>query len=845
MEESPFAARDFLVESVLDYLETDELFTCAEVNRLWQSVALSLLRRKLVSVSVCCTPDSERAALASALGGSHVCVDIFCSKFSRFRNIARMAGLRPSLVFLSHHVDLGEDKRVVERLREFLHPGSVIVYFKLELVPTVNDAEDATHEGIFGEFLFRVEEDVSAEAAATTSEEADDQPWQQPDGAIPGPSSSTSGSNRERWRPRGLDAPSAPPPGLAADLPGPSNPVAPLRPWPRRPRLASGGERGDVGGCLQRHAEQPAGATHAPAERGIRLHRRRHRRGLSTQPGRGARRAGGVRAPLPLRAGAGEPGHRVQRGRPVRAHEQAQDDPAAHQAARLSPEATPVTPQDRLSRAPTPRRPKSGTESPVGSGQRDAVPANQNMVTVGREGEGKRSLPTSRSRTRSAVPTPVPHTPATLVAGQQVLPEQHTTPESAAEPAPGTQGPEIPEPPVRVAVIDPHDTGRPWENPLMCLYTPEGGLQPMAYAVFGFILLAFAALLFYFLIRQSSGRTHGACDTPACEAYSRLLLASINSSVKPCESFSRYVCDGWRSGHDLNVSEDTILAALGRVYRLAEDSAVPANGQNAMQRATAFYLSCACVSRGECDELQKVKALLRQAGIVWPHRARSPAVVKTLLYTSVRLRWASLLDLEVVPRKRDTQVYLRIPPWFYSLSSKLAEHQPSPGARKRYFDVLRYNFKSEGDIVTDEDIVSFEDTHIAELDIVGLLDSCESTRNEATTSDLFMYRTAKGYRAVWIDALRDYGVKMRKNDDIVFVTNNPTFVNNFLVKWEQYREENMHMFISWGTVQVAALFSNQMLQANFYGSPSKARAGHGAYCFSKTLLFVGDEAVYA
>ncbi|XP_075527235.1 uncharacterized protein LOC142559537 [Dermacentor variabilis] len=242
MEESPFAARDFVVESVLDHLETEELFTCAEVNRLWQSVALSLLRRKLVSVSVCCTPDSERAALASALGSSHMCVDIFCSKFSRFRNIARMAGLRPSLVFLSHHADLSEDKRVVERLRDFLPSDSVIVYFKLELVPTVNDAEDATHEGIFGEFLFRVEDDVSAKAPATTSEEADDQPWQQPDGAIPGPSSSTSGSNREWWRQRVQEAHSMSLSGLATDLPGPSNTVAPL--WPRRPRLASGGERG-------------------------------------------------------------------------------------------------------------------------------------------------------------------------------------------------------------------------------------------------------------------------------------------------------------------------------------------------------------------------------------------------------------------------------------------------------------------------------------------------------------------------------------------------------------------------------------------------------------------------
>ncbi|XP_065305507.1 uncharacterized protein [Dermacentor albipictus] len=41
-----------------------------------------------------------------------------------------------------------------------------------------------------------------------------------------------------------LDAQCAPPLGLAADLPGPSTAVAPLRPWPRRARLASGGERG-------------------------------------------------------------------------------------------------------------------------------------------------------------------------------------------------------------------------------------------------------------------------------------------------------------------------------------------------------------------------------------------------------------------------------------------------------------------------------------------------------------------------------------------------------------------------------------------------------------------------
>nr|XP_037288886.1 uncharacterized protein LOC119181746 [Rhipicephalus microplus] len=167
MEESPFACKGFLVERVLDHLETEELFPCAEVNRLWQSVALSLLRRKLISVSVCCAPDSERAVPVSALGSSHVCADIFCSKFARYRNIARLAGLRPSLVFLSYHADLNEDKRTVVRLREFLSPDSVSVYFKLELARTIYD--DVIHEGIFGEFLFSADEERSSESARTSA----------------------------------------------------------------------------------------------------------------------------------------------------------------------------------------------------------------------------------------------------------------------------------------------------------------------------------------------------------------------------------------------------------------------------------------------------------------------------------------------------------------------------------------------------------------------------------------------------------------------------------------------------------------------------------------------------
>ncbi|KAH7935871.1 hypothetical protein HPB52_014440 [Rhipicephalus sanguineus] len=249
MEEGPFASKDFVVESVLDHLETEQLFACAEVNRLWQSVALSLLRRKLISVSVCCAPVC-RVVLVSGIDSSHVCVDIFCSKFARYRNIARLAGLRPSLVFLSHHADLNEDKRAVERLREFLPLDSVVVYFKLELVRTPYGSEDPMHEGMFGEFLFSAEEAPSADAPATHSEVPDDQPRRPPELAIPAPSRLPSCSSSEWLRPHVRDTQSVPQLGLAtAALAGPSTSSgASLPVWPRRPRLSSvaGREAGAV-----------------------------------------------------------------------------------------------------------------------------------------------------------------------------------------------------------------------------------------------------------------------------------------------------------------------------------------------------------------------------------------------------------------------------------------------------------------------------------------------------------------------------------------------------------------------------------------------------------------------
>ncbi|XP_065304501.2 uncharacterized protein [Dermacentor albipictus] len=195
---SDFFGNDFVVESVFDYLEIEELFACAEVNRLWQSVALALLRRKLISVSICCSPESDQPRPEPVLDRPHACAEILRSKFARYRNIARLAGMRPSLVFLSYHSDLDEDGSVVDCVRDLLPPDSVIVYFKLELIRPGDDSNDRSHEGVFGEFLFH------AEPALRPAPTYDDQQQPPPlDSSVAGPSSSSGPSQAQTHRAEG------------------------------------------------------------------------------------------------------------------------------------------------------------------------------------------------------------------------------------------------------------------------------------------------------------------------------------------------------------------------------------------------------------------------------------------------------------------------------------------------------------------------------------------------------------------------------------------------------------------------------------------------------------------
>ncbi|KAK8765197.1 hypothetical protein V5799_032194 [Amblyomma americanum] len=285
------------------------------------------------------------------------------------------------------------------------------------------------------------------------------------------------------------------------------------------------------------------------------------------------------------------------------------------------------------------------------------------------------------------------------------------------------------------------------ESPSLWTAVTKRSFSTKVYAVVTIAALAFVSVLAFLLIRSGTKKEEkNACATPACEAYSKHLLASINTSVSPCESFTHYVCDGWRRGHELSVNEDSLQAVLNRLSHVVANLNVPDSGRSTVEHAAVFYRSCECVGRGECDQLPDVMSALAEAGIVWPRVARSPDVLRTILYTTLQLGWGAVLTVEITSHGGQKQVVLRIADEFRLLKRKMDEHLSlSEGGRKRYFDVLRDQFLANAnESIPEDSLASFEETRYVELYIFNPLWGSVDTTPISRVPDILMNGTVHG-----------------------------------------------------------------------------------------------------
>ncbi|KAL1416752.1 hypothetical protein MTO96_000698 [Rhipicephalus appendiculatus] len=293
------------------------------------------------------------------------------------------------------------------------------------------------------------------------------------------------------------------------------------------------------------------------------------------------------------------------------------------------------------------------------------------------------------------------------------------------------------------------------------------------------------------LAMASSTSTVNLCVTQACRAYSRRLSSSINRSVNPCVHFTHFVCDGWQRRQDLDVWEERFLLFMNQLHTTLYSIHVPTEGQNDEQRAAALYRSCYNVFQGQSDELASVKEALASAGIIWPQQSKGADALFTMLYSSLKLGWDAVLRFRVVqgPGEPAEELFVSQGRSFDTLQDWYKQGRATT-VQHAYFEFIRSQFADN--------------------------DNSPTFGNEKPCSES---------TSAWPDSLRIF------SDD-------RAFLQTLLALWENYGEDQFHLFVSWCTVQVAALYANRGLILNYYGKvPDRAMLYYRAFCVSKALFF--------
>lgn len=134
---------EHLVEQVLRYVPVRDLFSCSQVNTLWQRLSLALLRTKLKWV-LCIAPrkDEDEAW----------CLRSYCSQLRRFSAIAREAGKKATLNFLLISINHDDERNVLNEARQSLPQDCLTVLFKSQRDRTLNF--EGSCKGLNGVLVF-------------------------------------------------------------------------------------------------------------------------------------------------------------------------------------------------------------------------------------------------------------------------------------------------------------------------------------------------------------------------------------------------------------------------------------------------------------------------------------------------------------------------------------------------------------------------------------------------------------------------------------------------------------------------------------------------------------------
>ncbi|KAK8762645.1 hypothetical protein V5799_026089 [Amblyomma americanum] len=339
-------------------------------------------------------------------------------------------------------------------------------------------------------------------------------------------------------------------------------------------------------------------------------------------------------------------------------------------------------------------------------------------------------------------------------------------------------------------------------------------------------LAATAAVLVVFYVVQSTFKRQ-VCTTAACESFAKLLGESVNASANPCDSFGRYVCDGWRIGNVVSVQEVIYQTALEAIVKSIAKVAIPETSQNAGEQTAALFRSCyTSQDRLDAEESLLVREYLTQAGVTWPWVPAQPDVLETSMFLAFELGWPAVLDFKLERDSSSTTVVID-PARSLALVLRAELQVSSEEAWKRYFDALVLLF-SIGD---GSSTVTYSDVHDADLLMKKRLRDA-LVRNWTRLEMNNLYPGGE----VWANAL----AKRNITGSLRLMSSSSSFVPEFVELWKEYGEAKMHLYVSWCAVRYVARFLNRQLLFTNVGHRHYSTSISSMTCLLFTYGMVGD-----
>ncbi|KAL1416748.1 hypothetical protein MTO96_000694 [Rhipicephalus appendiculatus] len=210
-----------------------------------------------------------------------------------------------------------------------------------------------------------------------------------------------------------------------------------------------------------------------------------------------------------------------------------------------------------------------------------------------------------------------------------------------------------------------------------------------------------------------------------------------------------------------------------------------------------------------------------------------------MLYSSLKQGWDAVLTFRVVlrPGEPADEVVVSQGRSFDTLQEWYTQEKETT-VQRAHFEFIRSQFGAGGDGTTTDNAVTYSQMwDIAAPAMDALLPFFGSSRAAPKPADWFANSSSVGLtEARWIETLRRVNVSVA--DSLHILSDDRAFLEMLLALWENYGEDQFHLFVSWCTVEVAALYANRGLILNHYGQvPDRAMLYYKAFCVSKALFF--------